>query len=193
MLIGIFSFRFWVKKKKRRHGLEASSMDNLNSLLKSKHGTPASKALRLIKYFFHLVTKDLFSILRPPGKSKPYFQLITWFNTIPQVLNNSIFEKLSTGKKNYNIDFVFLYIRAAKGVLIKECRPQGYFFSPRGSCIQLTAAKLCSYCTSQDLKKKTITSTATTKQKQQFSEESKFYNINFAQIHLENLQLIITF
>ena len=93
-----FSFRFWVKKK-RRHGLEASSMDNLNSLLKSKHRTPASKALRLIKYFFHLARKDLFSILRPPGKSKLYIQLITWFNTIPQVLNNSIFEKLSTRKK----------------------------------------------------------------------------------------------
>ena len=176
-------------------------MDNLNSLLKSKHGTPASKALRLIKYFFHLVRKDLFSILRPPGKSKPYFQLITWFNTIPQVLNNSIFEKLSTGKKNYNIDFVFLYISAAKGVLIKECRPQGYFFSPRGSCIQLTAAKLCSYCTSQDLKKKTSNNdNSNNKTKATIfclqrlkKEESQFYNINFAQIHLENLQLIITF
>lgn len=101
-------------------------MDNLNSLLKSKHRTPASKALRLIKYFFHLARKDLFSILHPPGKRKPCFQLITRFNTIPQVLNNSIFEKHSIGKKIYNIDFVFLYIRAAKGVLIKECRPQGY-------------------------------------------------------------------
>lgn len=125
-------------------------MDNLNSLLKSKHRTPASKALPSIKYFCHLARKDLFSILHPPGKRKPYFQLITRFNTIPQVLKNSIFEKHSTGKKNYNIDFVFLYIRAAKGVLMKECRPQGNFFSPRGFCIQLTAAKLCSYCNIQD-------------------------------------------
>ena len=175
-------------------------MDNLNSLLKSKHRTPASKALRLIKYFFHLARKDLFSILRPAGKSKPHFQLITLFHTIPQVLNNSIFEKLSTGKKNYNIDFVFLYIRAAKGVLIKECRPQGNFFSPLGSCIQLTAAKLCSYCTSQDLKKKNNNDNSNNKTKatifclqRQKKEESLFYNINFAQINLENLQLIITF
>ena len=85
-------------------------MDNLNSLLKSKHRTPASKALPSIKYFCHLARKDLFSILHPPGKRKPYFQLITRFNTIPQVLNNSLFEKHSIGKKNYNIDLVFLYI-----------------------------------------------------------------------------------
>ena len=175
-------------------------MDNLNSLLKSKHRTPASKALRLIKYFFHLARKDLFSILHPPGKRKPCFQLITRFNTIPQVLNNSIFEKHSIGKKNYNIDFVFLYIRAAKGVLLKECRPQGYFFSPRGSCIQLTAAKLYSYCTSQDLKKKNNNDNSNNKTKATIfclqrlkKEESQFYNINFAQINLENLQLIITF
>ena len=178
-------------------------MDNLNSLLKSKHRTPASKALPSIKYFCHLARKDLFSILHPPGKRKPYFQLITRFNTIPQVLNNSIFEKHSIGKKIYNIDFVFLYIRASKGVLIKECRPQGYFFSPRGSCIQLTAAKLCSYFTSQDLKKKkkqNNNDNSNNKTKATMfclrrlkKEESQFYNINFAQIHLENLQLIITF
>ena len=60
-------------------------------------------------------------------------------------------------------------------------------------------AKLCSYCTSQDLKKNNNdNSNNKTKAtifclQRQKKEESQFYNINFAQINLENLQLIITF